>query len=317
MINCTSLKDKNVYLSMTKDGYLALESLLKHRKKVDVVITRPKEGSGEISDYTDFTPLAKEYCLKVIYTKNINSLKNQFIEERPNILIVNGWSQILTKEILQSSKKGCVGSHPALLPKNRGRAPIPWHFINNEEYGGITIFYLNAEVDDGPIITQKKFKIEPEDNASSYYEKISKFGAELFLKYFDDISSGTAKEYAKPQYSKNATYLLKREPRDSYVNFNKDSQHILNQVRAVTDIYPLAYFFYEDQKYTFKSVVIKDNVPFFSGRNGQIVSVSKKHLGIVSNNKLLYLSKIFSDGLEVDITKAFKQGHQLNEKDVF
>lgn len=189
-----AVKLKNIYVSMTKDGLYALEVLLKNGKKIHEIICYPKEKSHNISDYIDFKKIAKKYKLKITYTENINSLIRKFAKNNPNVIIVNGWSQLLKKELLETARYGCVGTHPSLLPKNRGRAPIPWHFINKEKYGGITLFYLKPTCDSGPIIDQVKFKITKMDNASSYYEKITNLGANLLLKHFDSITDGSAKK---------------------------------------------------------------------------------------------------------------------------
>ena len=47
-----------------------------------------------------------------------------------DIFIVVAFGQILTKNILDMPKYGCVNVHASLLPKYRGAAPIQWAVIN-------------------------------------------------------------------------------------------------------------------------------------------------------------------------------------------
>lgn len=299
---------------MTKDGYYALEVLLNKGKKIHEIISYPKEKSSNISDYMDFNSLAKKHKIKIIYTDNINSLISRFLKEKPNVIIVNGWSQLLKKELLSTAINGCVGTHPSLLPKNRGRAPIAWHFINKEKYGGVTLFYLEPTCDSGPIIDQVRFKIKSTDNASSYYEKITKLGAKLLLKHFDSIIDGSARKRATPQDDKKATYLMKRGPQDSYIDFHtKTAEEVHNLVRAVSDIYPLAYFTYKDKQYLVLSSNLPKKMSHFSGIPGQIAKVSKHSIWVLCKQGVVKFTKVlYNNRKEVNLLKNFKTGEVLN-----
>ena len=307
-----SLTDKNLYLSTTKDGYAALKALLEENKPIDIILTLPSEDSVGVSDFQDFGVLAAEFKKPIIYINSIKSLQQQFIEERPNLLIVNGWSQLIPEQMINSCKVGCIGTHPALLPKNRGRAPVAWHFINEEEYGGVTLFYLDKGCDSGPIIDQEKFEIKEDDNASTYYEMITKIGAQLLLRHIDVLT--TKKIEAKVQDESKATYLLKRRPKDSILDFSLAGKNIVNQVRAVTDIYPLANFEYSGNTYFVKKALLLKDAPTYSGSNGQIAKVNDDNIWVLTPDSVICLSDIFdSNNLQVNVKKVFKEGWVLNE----
>jgi len=310
-----SIKSKNIYISATKDGHYALNVLFENGKKIHEIINYPKEKSDNISDYIDFNDLAKKYRLKITYTDNVNTLTNRFSKERPNIIIVNGWSQLLERKLLKTAQNGCVGTHPSLLPKNRGRAPIAWHFINKEKYGGITLFFLEPTCDSGPIIDQIRFKIKETDNASSYYEKITKLGAKLLLKHFDSIVDGSARKRAIPQNPQKETYLLKRRPQDSYINFStKTTEEVHDLVRAVSDIYPLANFTYKGKQYFVLSSKIPKNIPHFSGIPGQIARVSQDFMWVLTVQEIIQFTKVLDNNRnKVNLMETFKIGEVLNE----
>ncbi len=48
-------------------------------------------------------------------------------------IVVIAFGQILSKEILDLPKYGCINVHASLLPKYRGAAPIQWAVIDGEE----------------------------------------------------------------------------------------------------------------------------------------------------------------------------------------
>ncbi len=308
-------KSPNIYVSMTRDGHYALETLLKKGKSVDEIISCSVDRAESVSDYVCFERLAEKFKLKLVYTEDINSLTEEFVLKKPNVIIVNGWSQLLDKELLKTAKNGCVGTHPALLPKNRGRAPIAWHFINEEKYGGITLFYLEATCDSGPIIDQIKFRIKDEDTASDYYHKIMKFGAALLLKNFDTIVDGSARRKAIPQDHAKATYLLKRRPRDSRIDFNdKNAREIHNLVRAVSDVYPLANFDYKGVKYLILNSVLPAGAPRHSGLPGQIAKVFSDRIWVLTKQEIIEFKSIMDENRnKISPLEVFKEGEVLNE----
>ena len=66
-----------------------------------------------------------------------------------------GWSKLIKKEILNIPKKGFIGYHPSLLPKNRGRHPLIWAKILGLKKTEATFFMLNDKAETGEIISQK------------------------------------------------------------------------------------------------------------------------------------------------------------------
>lgn len=301
-----------VYISATLDGYRALEALLAHRKFIGLIVTLPRAKAKNVSDYADFKPLSARHRIPIKYVTDVNALAPELKRLRPTAVIVNGWSQLLASNILKIPAHGCVGTHPSLLPKNRGRAPIAWHFINEERKGGITLFYLDSGCDSGPIIDQKSFAIGSKDNAGSYYRKITKLGASLLLSHFDDIAGGSAK--CRPQDDRKATYLLKRCPKDSYLDFAKSARELANLIRAVSDIYPLAFFFYKRNMYTALSGNLAAS-PEYSGVPGQIAAVSEKTVRVVTGNGILDLEGIENiRGRAIEVKRVFRPGEILNEK---
>ena len=78
----------------------------------------------------------------------------------PDILVSIAGNQIFKKPLLELAPKGCINLHTALLPKYRGLMPSFWVLKNNEEYTGVSVFFVDEGIDSGPIIVQKKIKIE-------------------------------------------------------------------------------------------------------------------------------------------------------------
>ena len=82
----------------------------------------------------------------------ISTIKNReayvmISEAKPDLLIVLGWSEILPDRLLDIPTIGTVGAHAAMLPHNRGSAPINWAIIKGEKECGNSLMWLDKEVD--------------------------------------------------------------------------------------------------------------------------------------------------------------------------
>ena len=97
--------------------------------------------------------------------QNINSDQSVEIIKSysPDILISIAGNQIFRKPIIELAPKGCLNLHTAMLPRYRGLMPTFWALLNNEEYIGVSVFFVDEGIDSGPIVVQKKL---PANNSS-------------------------------------------------------------------------------------------------------------------------------------------------------
>src|SRR5512140_1298327 len=56
----------------------------------------------------------------------------QIRELRPDLIVVAAYGQILSGDLLEAPRYGCVNLHTSLLPKYRGAAPIQWAILNGD-----------------------------------------------------------------------------------------------------------------------------------------------------------------------------------------
>ena len=115
----------------------SLEKLIE-RYEVISVITQPDKpkGRGKKMAISPVKEVAIKYDIPVyqpIKIREDRDLIEKIKEEKPDFIVVIAFGQILTKEILDIPKYGCVNLHGSLLPKNRGAAPINWSIIKGEK----------------------------------------------------------------------------------------------------------------------------------------------------------------------------------------
>lgn len=303
---------KIIFISMNRFGQECLSEILENGVAVDYIFTINEDRAPRISDYTDFSRIASEHCIPLKRVRNINDELDFIRDLKPDLVFVLGWSQIIGKDLLLIPRLGCIGSHPALLPKNRGRAAIPWHFINKEQYGGITFFYLDEGCDSGDIIAQKRFLIEDSDNAGTYYGKICSLGRECIREQLADILDGTVQR--KKQDNELSTYLLIRGPEDSRIDFRKPSREIFNLIRAVAYMYPAAFAFYAGCKVlAHKSILVSGELYKYPALPGQILEIGEDCMRVKTGDGVIELMELFSeDGGKIKPKKLFAVGGILD-----
>ena len=54
----------------------------------------------------------------------------------PELIFVVGWSQLVRDPFIALAREGVFGMHPTLLPRHRGRAPIPWAILTRARAHG-------------------------------------------------------------------------------------------------------------------------------------------------------------------------------------
>ena len=88
----------------------------------------------------------------------------------PDLLISIAGNEIFKRPLIDLAPQGCLNLHTALLPKYRGLMPSFWVLRFKEKYTGVSVFKVDEGIDSGPIIIQKRIKI----NGSSQEQLILK-----------------------------------------------------------------------------------------------------------------------------------------------
>ena len=153
-----------------------LKSLIKFSKtnkspiSVEFIVSNNSKAKG--LDY------AKKYNIKkkVLNFKNKNLAENNLIDilKKNNIemICLAGFMKILSKNFIKNFKGKILNIHPSLLPKYKGLNTHKRVLNNKETYSGCTVHFINAKLDSGKIIMQKKIKISKKETEASLAKKI-------------------------------------------------------------------------------------------------------------------------------------------------
>ena len=152
--------------------------------------------------------IVRKNNLKIIEIGNINSKKSldYLISLNLDIIFSIAASQIFKENVLKLPKMGCFNIHTSKLPRNRGMMPNFWALNNYKEdsVSAVTIHKMNEKLDDGDILIQKEFKLDPEESLDSLIRKTKKMSAEIFLKSIEILNNASITLMKND--SKNASY---------------------------------------------------------------------------------------------------------------
>ncbi|MCX6761873.1 MAG: methionyl-tRNA formyltransferase [Candidatus Moranbacteria bacterium] len=156
----------------------------------------------------------------------IAELKNQ----KPDLLIVAAYGKILPKAVLDLPGFGAINIHASLLPRYRGPSPIQNALLDSEKETGVTIMLMDAGIDTGAILSQKKTKIEPDETNVELSQKLARLSVPLLL---ETITLWVERKIT-PQEQSNETATLCQliERSDGKVIWLDDARSIYDQYRA-------------------------------------------------------------------------------------
>ncbi|WP_440927447.1 phosphoribosylglycinamide formyltransferase [Candidatus Pelagibacter sp.] len=89
-----------------------------------------------------------------------------------NMICLAGFMKILSKNFIKKFKGKILNIHPSLLPKYKGLNTHLRVLNNKEKYSGCTVHFVNARLDSGKVILQKKVKISKNETEASLAKKI-------------------------------------------------------------------------------------------------------------------------------------------------
>ena len=100
--------------------------------------------------------------------KILNELKKNKI----NLICLAGFMNVLSGDFIEKFNGKILNIHPSLLPKYKGLNTHEKAIKNKDIYSGCTVHYVNAKLDSGKIINQKKVKIDKNDTPKLLAKKI-------------------------------------------------------------------------------------------------------------------------------------------------
>lgn len=179
---------------------------------VAVVTQSPKPvGRKQLLEFSAVDKWAHERKIPVYYGL-IDLLKN---EVKANVGILESYGEILPDSVINIFPHGILNAHPSLLPKWRGASPVQATILTGEKETGVTIIKLDEKIDHGPIISQFKEEVLPDDTTDTLRRRLFERSAEVFVELLEPYLAG--KITLRPQNDSDATYTHRITKDDGFI----------------------------------------------------------------------------------------------------
>ena len=307
---------KVIFMGTPDFSVPVLQGLIDSKEhEVTAVVTQPDKPRGR-SGKLVFTPvkqLAVEYGIPVYTPKRVKD--PEFVKELSRIpcdvIVVIAFGQILSKEILDLPKYGCINVHASLLPRWRGAAPMQWAIIAGDETTGITTMQMDVGLATGDMLLTKEVPISPNETGESLHDKMAVLGSELLLETLRQAEEGTL--HPIPQNDEDSTYAKMLTKETGKIDWNLDAAQIERYVRGLNS-WPSAYSGYKGKTLKIWCAEVLPEVT--EERPGTVVSVEKDSFTVQTGNGCLRILELQLEGKKRMDAGSFLRGVKIEKGDV-
>jgi len=287
-----------------------LEQLVKHHEVVGV-FTQPDKpkGRGKKMAFPPVKECALKYDLPVYQPDKIRvgEWPETIRSLHPEIIVVVAYGQLLSQEILDIPRFGCINVHASLLPKYRGAAPINWAIIDGEPVTGVTTMLMAAGLDTGDMLLKREVAVERK-NAGDLTVELASVGAELLIETLDKILKNEL--VPEVQDDSLSTYAKMLNKNLALIDWGESASKIEMKIRGFNP-WPVAHTKYNDETLKIFSADVIQNDDFKEAANGEIVQFDKKSIWVKTGDGILSILELQLGSNKRMTTQAFLLGNEI------
>jgi methionyl-tRNA formyltransferase len=305
---------KIVFMGTPEFAVPCLDVLIEHYD-VQAVFTQPDrpKGRGKKMAMSAVKERALEDGIPVYQPEKIRKSEElQVLRDlNPDVIVVVAYGQILSQEILDLPKYGCVNVHASLLPKYRGAAPINFAIVEGEKESGVTTMFMAKGVDTGDMIQKSVVEITENMTAGELHDQLSAQGRNIILSTMQAFEAG---DFSRtPQDDALSTHAPQMDKEMAIVDWSKTCQEVHNLIRGFNP-WPIATTLFEGKKMKL-FVSEKTSIPS-NGKPGAVVSVSKDGMLVNCMDYQLRLREIQMPNKKRMTVEAFILGNEISKNTI-
>jgi methionyl-tRNA formyltransferase len=184
----------------------------------------------------------KENKIDVFTSANINS--PEFLEKlkryEVDLFVSMSFDQVFRRDLYTMPKLRTINCHAGRLPDYKGRNVLNWVLINDEDNFGITVHYIDDNVDTGDIICQGVYPITDQDDYGTLLEKAYAECPKILYRAISKIMKGEVTVKRQDDIRRYPILCSRRMVGDERIDWKQSSREIFNFVRALTRPGPCA-----------------------------------------------------------------------------
>lgn len=223
-----------LYFGTNEFSARVLESLAASKQFTIVgVVTQPPRPIGREQKLTPspVSTVASSLSIPLFEPENLKKFDSTLLP-KANVFVVYAYGSLIPQSLLDQAPHGALNIHPSLLPRYRGPTPVQSAIMNGDEESGVSIILLDAQMDHGPIISQIKEAVTPDDTTDSLTAKLVKKVTPALIEAIPAWVAGTIKATTQNDAEATLCKILTRD--DGKIDFTLPAQKIYNQFRALT-----------------------------------------------------------------------------------
>ena len=304
---------KIIYMGTPDFAVAPLEAILKAGHEVTAVVTQPdrQKGRGREVQYSPVKECALSYGIPVLQPLKIK--EEDAVEELrkypADIFVVAAFGQLLSEEILNMPRLGCINIHASLLPAYRGAAPIQWCVINGEEKTGVTIMQMAKGMDTGDILLQKEVVLDEKETGGSLFDRLMETGAELIVEALPKIEAGELTPVV--QKEELATYAGKITKDMGNIDFAKSAVTIERLIRGLNP-WPSAFTHYKGRILKiWEADVVSECANAENPVPGTVIAMDKESFTLATGEGALRIRSLQPEGKKRMSCAEFMRGYEV------
>lgn len=221
-----------------------------------------QDDTGQDGVFPSLLQRAKKYNIPTLQPDKLNAheVLNSARRLNPDIVLSLQNNMIFGEKWIEllDNKLGIVNVHYAPLPKYGGYWPEMWAIWNSEARFAVTMHYVEKGLDTGPIIAQKWFELDAQEDRYSLYKKSTDHCFSMLVDNLERILD--RKLIALPQREDERSYYSKSMPNDGFIDLDWDSETQSRFIRAIAfPGFPGPKVRIGSQTYT----ILAEDLPFF------------------------------------------------------
>ena len=305
-----------IFMGTSEFALPTLKSLHQSLHSILAVITQPDKpkGRGQKLLVSPIKQYALDSDLPILQPKTVNDPK--FIESlkqnRPDVIIVVAFGQILSEIFLKIPKQFCINLHSSLLPKYRGAAPIHRAILNGDTKSGVTTMIMDKGMDTGDILLMQETPIHQTDTAQNLHDTLSEMGGALVLETLKRLEENTL--LPVQQDHNQATFAAKLKKEEGLIRWDQSATSLSNQVRGLTP-WPGTYTLLKNKRLRIIKVQIGEGSP--DDAPGKVARVTDVGIEVGTGQGRLIITELQPEGKKSMPTKSFLAGHKVERGTLF
>ena len=239
-MNTASTPIRAVVFAYHDVGVGCIKALLDGGIQIELVVTHADDPHENIW-FASVAALCQEQGIPCIQpdANGLLDLLPQFKKIAPDYIFSFYYRYMIASDILATARIAALNMHGSLLPKYRGRAPVNWAILHGETETGASLHIMEAKPDAGDIVGQEAVLIDPDEDATAVFSKVSKAAVQVIQTTLPELVQGRVPR--TPNVLAKGSYFGGRKPEDGHIHWDQDAKQVHDLIRAVAPPYPGAF----------------------------------------------------------------------------